>query len=183
MSHRVIALSILSVFLATVSLAGPANVNAQSAWPAAEAYASADKDTANWILPARGYSGNRYVSGGQITAANVGTLKKAWTASVDARGPLETSPIVWNGVMYVTSSHNDVYALDAQTGALKWHFPYKPHVIAFSANRGIALGDGKVYEATLDGHLIALDATTGKPVWNVVAAHEVSNTFFTMPPV
>ena len=123
------------------------------------------------------------MTGAQITTANVGTLKTAWTARVDARGPLEVAPIVWNGTMYVTSSHNDVYALDAQTGAVKWHFPYKPHVIAFSANRGVAIGDGKVYEATLDGHLIALDAMTGKPVWNVVAAHDVTNTFFTMQPV
>jgi alcohol dehydrogenase (cytochrome c) len=183
MSQRVLALTILSVFVATISVGGPAGVGAQSAWPTAAAYAAADKDASNWILPARGYSGNRYVAGGQITAANVRTLKKAWTANVDARGPLETAPIVWNGTMYVTSSHNDVYALDAQTGAVKWHFPYKPHVIAFSANRGVALGDGKVYEATLDGHLIALDAATGKPVWNVVAAHDLSNTFYTMQPV
>jgi len=183
MLHRAFALTILSVFVATISVAGPAGVGAQSAWPNAGGYAAADTDSANWILPARSYSGNRYLSGGQITAANVGTLKKAWTASVDARGPLEVSPIVWNGMMYVTSSHNDVYALDAATGAVKWHFPYKPHVIAFSANRGVAIGNGKVYEATLDGHLIALDATTGKPVWNVVAAHDVTNTFFTMQPV
>jgi alcohol dehydrogenase (cytochrome c) len=183
MLQRTLLLGLLAAFVATVSGVGTARVGAQSAWPSADAYVAADKDSANWILPARNYSGNRYVSGAQITTANVGTLKRAWTANVDARGPLEVAPIVWNGTMYVTSSHNDVYALDAQTGALKWHFPYKPHVIAFSANRGVAIGDGKVYEATLDGHLIALDAMTGKPVWNVVAAHDVSNTFFTMQPV
>ncbi len=183
MSHRVIVLTILAAFVATISAVGPAGVGAQNAWPTADAFAAADKDAANWILPARNYGGNRYLAGGSITAGNVGTLKKAWTVKVDARGPLEVAPIVWNGTMYVTSSHNDVYALDAKTGTVKWHFPYKPHVIAFSANRGVALGDGKVYEATLDGHLIALDATTGKPAWNVVAAHDVSNTFFTMQPV
>jgi alcohol dehydrogenase (cytochrome c) len=173
----------LAVIVGVLSLTGSPRSNAQNSWPDATAYASADQDASNWVLPARGYSGNRYLSESEITPANVSTLKKAWSAPVDARGPLETAPIVWNGTMYVTSSHNDVYALDAATGALKWHFPYKPHVIAFSANRGVALLDGKIYEATLDGHLIALDAMTGKPVWNVVAAHDLTNTFYTMQPV
>ncbi|MGA7571080.1 MAG: PQQ-binding-like beta-propeller repeat protein, partial [Candidatus Aquilonibacter sp.] len=144
-------------------------LEAQSSWPTSDSYANAATDNASWILPARSYSGNRYVPSAKISAAGVAKLQKAWSASVDARGPLEVSPIVWNGTMYVTSSHNDVYALDAKTGAMKWHFPYTPHVIAFSANRGVALANGRVYEATLDGHLIALDATTGKPVWNVLA--------------
>jgi alcohol dehydrogenase (cytochrome c) len=183
MSRTARSLIVLTLLVGFAAVAGAPPSSAQTAWPTADSYVNADKDSASWVLPARNYSGNRYLAGTQITAANVGTLKKAWTANVDARGPLETSPIVWNGTMYVTSSHNDVYALDAATGALKWHFPYKPHVIAFSANRGVALGNGKVYEATLDGHLIALDATTGKPVWNVVAAHDLTNTFYTMQPV
>jgi alcohol dehydrogenase (cytochrome c) len=173
----------LAVIIGVLSLTGSPRLNAQNSWPDATTYAGADQDASNWVLPGRAYSGNRYLSETEITPANVGTLKKAWSAPVDARGPLETAPIVWNGTMYVTSSHNDVYALDAATGALKWHFPYKPHVIAFSANRGVALADGKVFEATLDGHLIALDAMTGKPVWNVVAAHDLTNTFYTMQPV
>ncbi|HEX3551538.1 MAG TPA: PQQ-binding-like beta-propeller repeat protein [Candidatus Elarobacter sp.] len=176
------ALLLVSALTGAVVIAG-AGAGAQSTWPAPDSYTNAAQDAASWILPAHSYSGNRYLSETDITPDNVRTLKKAWSTNVDARGPLETSPIVWNGTMYVTSSHNDVYALDAATGALKWHFPYKPHVIAFSANRGVALSDGKVYEATLDGKLIALDATTGKPVWSVTAAHDVTNTFFTMQPV
>ncbi len=168
---RMRAVMLVAAFVADPP--GAPRASAQSGWPSPDSYANAAQDAGSWILPAHSYSGNRYLSETDITAANVGTLKKAWSANVDARGPLETSPIVWNGTMYVTSSHNDVYALDAKTGAVKWHFPYKPHVIAFSANRGVALSDGKVYEATLDGKLIALDATTGKPVWNVVAAHDV----------
>jgi alcohol dehydrogenase (cytochrome c) len=183
MKRTTSAIVSLAVLVGVISATGLQRTNAQGTWPDATAYANADQDASNWVLPARDYSGNRYLSETEITPANVGTLKKAWSAPVDARGPLETSPIVWNGTMYVTSSHNDVYALDAATGALKWHFPYKPHVIAFSANRGVALLNGQVYEATLDGHLIALDATTGKVAWNVVAAHDTTNTFFTMQPV
>jgi alcohol dehydrogenase (cytochrome c) len=169
--------------IAIVSVVCAPRLRADTSWPTADSYTNASSDGANWVLPAHDYSGNRYVAGAKIDPGNVATLKKAWSTKIDARGPLETSPIVWNGTMYVTSSHNDVYALDAANGAIKWHFHYKPHVIAFSANRGVALGDGKVYEATLDGHLIALDATTGKTVWNVVAAKDTSNTFFTMQPV
>jgi len=177
--RRVITLAAVAI----VSLVAISRLNAQSAWPTADSYVSADTDAANWILPARSYTGNRYLAHADITTANVSTLKKAWATNIDARGPLETSPIAWNGTVYVTSSHNDVYALDAKTGAIKWHYAYKPHVIAFSANRGVAIGNGKVYEGTLDGHLIALDATTGKVAWNVVAAHDTTNTFYTMQPV
>ena len=175
--------SALVIIIAFLFLLVAPRLEAQDAWPTSQSYAAAATDNANWILPARSYSDNRYVPSAKISTTDAATLRKAWSTPVDARGPLEVSPIVWHGTMYVTSSHNDVYALDAKTGAIKWHFPYKPHVIAFSANRGVALAGGNVYEATLDGHLIALNATTGKVVWNVLAAHDPRNTFFTMQPV
>jgi alcohol dehydrogenase (cytochrome c) len=173
---------VLAIVGLLFTLAAPP-LQAQGTWPSADSYTDATQNNNAWILPARDYSGNRYVPGAKLSPGDIGNLKVAWTANVDARGPLEVSPIVWQGTMYVTSSHNDVYALNAKTGKIKWHFPYNPHVIAFSANRGVALADGKVYEATLDGHLIALDAATGKPVWNIMAAHDPRNTFFTMQPV
>ncbi|GAC1408777.1 MAG: PQQ-dependent methanol/ethanol family dehydrogenase [Candidatus Velthaea sp.] len=156
---------------------------AEGTWPGADTFATAGKDAANWILPARDYSGNRYIEQSQFTADNVATLKRAWVYKIADDSPIETAPIVWNGMMYVTSAHNNVYALDAKTGVEKWKFSYKPHVIAFSANRGVALQDGKVFLGTLDGHLIALDAQTGKIVWNVVGVHDQTNTFYTMSPV
>jgi alcohol dehydrogenase (cytochrome c) len=156
-------------------------VSAHATGPGPSDYAATD--AVNWVLPAHDYSDNRYVSETEITPDNVSGLKQVWTAPVDARGPLEVSPIVYDGTMYVTSSHNDVYALDAATGAQKWHYHYVPHVIAFSANRGVALVGNKVYEATLDGHLLALDAATGKLLWKVQAAHDLTNTFYTMQPV
>ncbi|GAC1433798.1 MAG: PQQ-dependent methanol/ethanol family dehydrogenase [Candidatus Velthaea sp.] len=156
---------------------------AEGTWPSVETLASAGKDASNWILPARDYTGNRYIAESQFTTDNVASLKRAWVYKIADDSPIETAPIVWNGTMYVTSAHNNVYALDAKTGAEKWTFSYKPHVIAFSANRGVALLDGKVFLGTLDGHLIALDAQTGKTVWNVVGVHDTTNTFYTMSPV
>jgi alcohol dehydrogenase (cytochrome c) len=159
------------------------HVAAQGTSPTAVDFANAAKDTTDWILPAHDYSGNRALDSAQITPANVKTLSRAWKFKVPDDSPIETAPIEYGGTVYVTSAHNNVYALDAKTGALKWSYAPHPHPIAFSANRGVALADGHVYVGTLDGHLVALDAQTGKVVWNIVGVHDTTNTFYSMAPV
>ncbi len=151
--------------------------------PSATDFVNAASDNANWILPAKSYTGNHYTGATQVTPDNVGGLTLAWKFQMDDDGPVENSPIVWNGTMYVTSAHDHVYALDAATGKLKWEFTDNPHVIAFAANRGIALFDGNVYIGTLDGHLIALNAENGQKVWDIQAVDDPANSFFTMAPV
>jgi len=151
--------------------------------PSPQEFANAAGDPANWILPAKSYTGNHYTEATQITPANVGSLHLAWTFHADDEGPMENSPIVYNGTMYVTSAHDHVYALDAATGKLKWEFKDSPHVIAFAANRGVGLLDGNVYIGTLDGHLIALNAETGEKVWDKVTVDDTANSFYTMAPV
>jgi len=154
-----------------------------SATPSPQEFANAAGDPVNWILPAKSYTGNHYTEATQITPANVGGMHVAWTFHADDEGPMENSPIVYDGTMYVTSAHDHVYALDAATGKLKWEFKYSPHVIAFAANRGIGLLDGNVYIGTLDGHLIALNAATGDKVWDKVTVDDTANSFYTMAPV
>ena len=82
----------------------------------------------------------------------------------------ETSPIIVNGVMYVTTSFDHVYALNAQTGEQLWHYKHDMGPITVYCcgpnNRGVAVLGDKVYLATLDAKLVALDAKTGKPVWS-----------------
>lgn len=152
--------------------------------PPNAAYLNSASHNDYWILPAKSYSGNRYVTATQITPGNVGQLQPAWVFHLkDASGPLETAPIVWHGIMYVTSAHDHVYALNAKTGRLIWEFKDSPHVISFAANRGVALMDGKVFIATTDGHLIALNARTGHKVWDVVGVHNTANSFYSMAPV
>jgi alcohol dehydrogenase (cytochrome c) len=151
--------------------------------PSADSFNSAATDSSSWILPGHDYSANRYVDMKQIAPSNVATLKHAWRFKIPDDSPIETQPIVWNGTIYITSAHDHVYALDAKTGAQKWEFSDSPHVIAFAANRGVAILDGKLFLGTLDGHLIALDAATGDKVWDVLAVHDPSNTFYTMQPV
>jgi alcohol dehydrogenase (cytochrome c) len=163
--------------------AGGALAQSTALTPTTQEFVNAASDTANWILPAKSYSGNHYTGAAQITPANVEGLHLAWSFQVSDRGPMEVSPIVYNGTMYVTSAHDHVYALDAATGKLKWEFKNSPHVISFAANRGIALLDGNVYIGTLDGHLIALNAATGEKVWDKVTVDDTANSFYTMAPV
>lgn len=162
---------------------GSGSSASSSGAPTAQDYANAAGDNSNWVLPAKSYTGNRYVTSSQITPENVSRLQPAWKFTMSDDGPVETSPIVWHGTMYVTSAHDHVYALDAATGKQKWEFSYSPHVIAFAANRGVGLMDGNVYVGTLDGHLIALNAETGQKVWDIVGVHDTKNSFYTMAPV
>jgi alcohol dehydrogenase (cytochrome c) len=175
---RRIALAIAGIALSGAALAatvGPA--------PTQQDYLDAAQKDNYWILPARSYSGNRYIANNEINRTDVDKLKRVWQFKVPDDGPMEGVPIVWNGMMYVTSAHDHVYALDAKTGEMKWEFQYKPHVLAFAANRGVAVMDGNVYIATLDGHLIALDAQDGHKIWDEVAVHDARNSFYTMAPV
>ncbi len=151
--------------------------------PSPQEFLNAASDTANWILPAKSYSGNHFTNATQISPDNVSGLQLAWKFHVDDAGPMEVSPIIYNGTMYVTSAHDHVYALDAATGKMKWDFKDSPHVISFAGNRGIALLDGNVYLGTLDGHLIALNAENGQKLWDKVTVDDTANAFYTMAPV
>ena len=176
-------------FLISALLAGaaafalPAAAFSQSG-PSSSALLKAQSDSANWILPAGNYTGNRQVKESEITPANVGQMKVAWTFDIPGKGPVEASPIVWNGTIYITSYHNDVYALDAKTGKMKWQYNPKPtQIVGFPRNRGVGILDGVLYEAMINGHLVALDAKTGKVLWNKQTVANPKNSFYTMQPV
>lgn len=168
-----------------IGMAGTAHAGAASSasTPSIKDFSTTQSDNSNWILPAKNYNNTRYVDLSQITPANVGQLKPVWTFQISDNGPMEASPVIWNGTAYITSAHDHVYAIDVKTGKLKWQFSDNPHVISFAANRGVALVDGNVYLGTLDGHLVALNAKTGKKVFDVVAVSNTTNSFFTQVPV
>ena len=131
---------------------------------------NAAKDGSNFLHTNANYDQTRFYPNAQINRGNVGHLHPAWIFSTEVKESLETSPIIVNGVMYVTTSFSHVYALDAKTGAEIWH--YKPKlgpVTTFCCgpnNRGVAVYDDKVYVGTLDAKLVALDAKTGAEVWS-----------------
>lgn len=108
----------------------------------------------------------------QITPANVKKLTPVWAfQSGDYEGGLQSTPIVVDGVMYVATSHNHIYALDAATGKELWRYLYvlpKGFTIFYGPfNRGVALAQGKVFIGTLDNNVVAVDQKTGKEVWRV----------------
>jgi alcohol dehydrogenase (cytochrome c) len=172
-------LSGLLFLAAAVSHRAGANPPAAGA-PDAQTLLQADNLNDDWLLPAKSYYGNRFSGLTQITPDNVATLALAWKTQISDDGQQEAAPIVTNGTMYISTPHDNVLALDARTGKLKWQFPYNPPIILFAASRGVGISDGKVFVATQDCRVIAIDAETGKPVWDVPGCRDDSNSFFTM---
>ena len=149
--------------------------------PDARVLLHAGEDDGNWVLPAKTYAGNRYISLMQIDKTNVGSLGLAWRTDIADDGEQEAAPIVWKGVMYISTPHDGVLALDASNGKLLWQAAYNPaYVMLFAANRGVGLADGKVFIATQDCRVIALDAGTGKSLWNVAGCRDTSNSWYSM---
>jgi len=128
-------------------------------------------DGNNFLHTNGNYSQTRYYPARQINTDNVGDLRPAWIFQTEVVESLETSPIVVEGVMYVTTSFNHVYALNAETGEQIWHYKHKMGPITTYCcgpnNRGVAVYGDRVYMGTLDARLVALDAKTGKLIWNV----------------
>ncbi len=134
--------------------------------------AAADTDSGNWLSYGRTYDEQRFSPLKKINAENVQQLGLAWSFDLDtAHRVQEATPLVIDGVMYVSSAWSKVFALNAATGERIWSYdPKVPGDAAVNAccdvaNRGVAAWNGKIYVGTLDGRLIALDAATGKPVW------------------
>jgi PQQ-dependent dehydrogenase (methanol/ethanol family) len=131
--------------------------------------AGADGQPANWLHTNGGYAQTRYYPGKQINSGNVKKLRPAFVVQTEVLESMQTAPIVVDGVMYLTTSFNHVYAVDAATGHEYWHYKHKMGpVTTFCCgpnNRGVAIHGGKVYMGTLDAKLVALDAKSGSVVW------------------
>lgn len=127
--------------------------------------------SANWTSYNGDYTGRRYSSLHEINVANVAKLRAAWVFHPGNSKNLEATPVVINGVMYVTSA-NDVFALDARTGRIVWHYqrPVSSGLLDDAAahkNRGVAVWQRFVYVETDDAHLLCLDARSGGLRWDV----------------
>ena len=151
-----------------VSLAGAAS--AQDANVTQTLLNNAASNSKDFLHTNGNYAQTRFHPADQITTRNVKGLKVAWIFQTDVRESTETSPIIVNGVMYVTTSFDHLYALNAQTGELIWHYKHDMGPITVYCcgpnNRGAAIYGDKVYLATLDSKLDAVDAKTGKLVWS-----------------
>jgi alcohol dehydrogenase (cytochrome c) len=123
---------------------------------------------ADWLMFRRNYQGWSYSPLRQIDAGNVGNLQLKWAWAMNEGGANEVTPIVHDGIMFLSNTDNIVQALDAKTGKLIWENrigPRSPYL--YGGNRSLALYEDKVFLATTDAHLVALDARTGKLAWKV----------------
>jgi PQQ-dependent dehydrogenase (methanol/ethanol family) len=146
----------------------------------------ADKSASNFLLTNGNYAQTRFYPARQIDRDNVKNLHVAWIFQTDVKESLETSPIVVDGVMYVTTSFSHVYALDAKTGVQLWHYNHKMGPITTYCcgpnNRGVQVLGDMVYVATLDSKLVALKAKTGEVAWQTEIADPEAGYSETMAP-
>ena len=127
-------------------------------------------DAGNWLTYNRTLSGDRFSPLTQINTGNAQGLGVACRVPLGESGSFETSPIVYRGLMYLTTVHK-VFAVDGSNCAVRWSYDYVPvDAEHLPNNRGVALYDGKVFRGTIDGHLLALDALSGKLLWDVRVA-------------
>lgn len=150
--------------------------------------AEADTEPGNWLSTGRGYDETHYSPLDQISSANIGRLKLAWSYDLDTNRGQESTPLEVDGTLYTTSAWSKVQAFDVKSGKLLWQFdPRVPGAAAVKAccdvvNRGAAFWDGKVYVGTIDGRLIAIDARTGKQLWSAQTTDPHANNTITGAP-
>ncbi len=147
----------------------------------------ADKDGANFLHSNGSYAQTRYYPATQINTGNVARLRPAFQFQTEVLESMETAPIVVDGVMYITTSYNHLYALDAATGKEFWHYKHKMGpVTTFCCgpnNRGVAVMGDRLYMGTLDAKLLAFDGKTGKVLWSTQIADPEAGYSETLAPV
>jgi len=148
---------------------------------------AAGRDAANFLHSNMSYAQTRYYPAAQINTKNVGKLKPAFVFQTEVLESMETAPIVVDGIMYLTTSYNHVYAIDARTGKEFWHYKHKQGpVMTYCCgpnNRGVAVMGGQLFMGTLDAKLVSLDAKTGKVLWSTQIADPELGYSETMAPV
>jgi alcohol dehydrogenase (cytochrome c) len=135
----------------------------------------ADREPQNWLTYSGSTFNQRYSLLTSITPANVKNLELQWIWQAKSLEKFEATAIVVNGVLYTVQAPNEVVALDAATGRTFWSFPYEPAPEARTCcgrvNRGVAVLGDTVFMGTIDAHLLALDAVTGRLRWNTKVAN------------
>ncbi len=128
----------------------------------------------NWLTYSGNYNGWRYSKLDQIRRANVANLKVEWVYQMPTSHRIEATPLVVDGVMYVSEPPSNVFALDAATGRPFWHYrralPSKINVCCDAVNRGVAILGDRLFLGTVDAHLVALNAKTGAVLWDIPVA-------------
>ena len=135
---------------------------------------NAAREPGNWMTYSGTYNSQRYSTLDQITRDNVSRLQVAWIYQVSSRHKLETSPLIFDGVMYISEPPSDVTALDLKTGRPIWTYrrtlPAGVIACCGQVNRGVAVLDDQLFVGTIDAHIVALDLKTGRVRWDIEVA-------------
>ena len=171
---------VVPLFLVALSVAPGAQVTPDRLLRAAE-------EPQNWITYSGGYASQRHSVLTQITPGNVKNLELKWILPNQVFGAWQSTPLVVDGIMYVTQRPNDVLALDAKTGRVFWQYRYTvspdARVCCGANNRGVAILGDTLYMGTLDAHLVAIDRTTGRSLWDVPVGDPKLGYSITMAPL
>ncbi len=173
----------LSVLLTACS-PEPAQSDATSNSPRPVAVQSgAMASGAEWPSYNGGYDGTRYSPLSHINTGNVASLVEVARFTLPETTAFQSGPVLIDGTMYVTTATN-TYALDARTAEQKWIQHFEPKSLGIGTPvRGVGYADGRLFRGTPDGHLLALDAKTGKVIWDVVGADATIGEYYTAAPI
>jgi alcohol dehydrogenase (cytochrome c) len=148
---------------------------------------AASAEPQNWLTYSGGYYSQRFSLLEQITPVNVKNLELQWVYQAPVAGNWQTTPLVVDGMMYITQRPNDIVALDALTGRAFWIYRYTPNpdriVCCGANNRGVAILGDTLFMGTLDAHLVAIDARNGKALWNVAVGDSAQAYSITLAPL
>ena len=175
----------MRIFAALLLL--PGALWAQSAPVTYDRLLHADAEPQNWLTYSGSYDSRRFSKLSEINRSNVKSLALKWIYQLESLQKPETSPLVVNGVMYLTQPPNDVVALDARSGRPFWIYQYRPapgyKVCCGAVNRGLAILGDTLYMGTVDAHLIAIDAKNGRPLWDTTVADYSAGYAITVAPL
>jgi|KBSSwiStaDraftv2_1062776.scaffolds.fasta_scaffold20060_2 PQQ-dependent dehydrogenase (methanol/ethanol family) len=191
--RMILALASLAAAIGGLAPHAGAAQHASALAPAFSAKELTASPTDSWITNGGNVYNQRYSPLTRINRDNVAQLKPQWRTHLNGSGTEskysgQAQPLVYDGVIYVATGANDVFALDVDTGKILW--TYQAHLDAGITvvccgwmSRGVALGDGKVYAGQLDGKLVALDQRTGAVVWSVQAETNANGFSITTAPL
>jgi alcohol dehydrogenase (cytochrome c) len=172
---------------ATLLVALAAAAGAAQAQVTFERLKNASDEPHNWLTYSGSYMSQRYTSLDQIRPSNVGELELKWVFQAQSLESFETTPLVVDGVMYLTEAPNTALALDARTGRPFWRYQYNPspdsRPCCGRVNRGLAILGSTLFMATIDAKLIAIDAITGQPLWQKTIADPSAGYAMTLAPL
>jgi len=165
----------LRYLAAALILAGSAAALAQSPPIDSKDLLNGLANPSRWLVHSGNYASTRHSPLTQITPDNVSRLAPAWSFDTGLgygrQAKFEATPIAIDGTLYVTGLYNNAWAIDGRTGTVIWHYERQLtpalRVCCGMANRGFAVQGGRLFMATLDAHVMALDLKTGKPIWDV----------------